>query len=72
MDRKYILLENDTITHNDSTLYRIQAIRDFDNVKTGDIGGYIEKESNLSHDGNCWVFDSALVCDSACVSDNTP
>ena len=70
MNKKYILLKDDTITHNDRTLYRIQAIRDFSNVKTGDLGGYIEKEENLSHDGNSWVFDSALVCDNACVSDN--
>ena len=59
MDKKYILLENDTITHNDRTLYRIQAIRDFSNVKTGDLGVYVEKEENLSHGGSCWVFDNA-------------
>ena len=43
------------------TLYRIQALRDFGNVKEGDIGGYIESEKNLSQDGNAWVSGDARV-----------
>ncbi|MBB4077294.1 hypothetical protein GGR08_001625, partial [Bartonella fuyuanensis] len=31
-----------------------QALKDFDDIKAGDLGGFIEKEVNLSHDGNCW------------------
>lgn len=34
----------------------------------GKIGGWIEKESNLSHNGDCWVDDNAIVCDNAEVS----
>ncbi|WP_375677558.1 hypothetical protein [Bartonella sp. AS69XJJH] len=52
------------------TLHRIKAIRDFSDVKTGDLGGFIENESNLSHDGNCWVYDNATVFWEAVVSDN--
>ncbi len=52
------------------TLHRIKAIRDFADVKTGDLGGFIENESNLSHDGNCWVYDNATVFWEAVVSDN--
>ena len=70
MNKKYILLENDTITHNDSTLYRIKAIRDFSNVKNGDFGGYIEKEENLSHDDSCWISGNAQVFGNAKVYDN--
>ena len=51
MNKKYILLENDPITHNDSIIYQIQAIRDFGDIEAGDLGGYIQKESNLSHGG---------------------
>ncbi|KEC55959.1 hypothetical protein [Bartonella koehlerae] len=51
-------------------LQRIQAIRDFTDVKTGDLGGFIEKESNLSHQGNCWVYDNARVFDCARVYDS--
>lgn len=61
MEKKYRLLENDTITVGGRTLYRIEALRDFADVKKGDKGGYIEKERNLSHNGNCWVFDDAQV-----------
>ena len=70
MNKKYILLNDETINHNGCTLYRIQAVRDFTNVKKGSLGGYIEKESNLSQNGNCWVYDSALVFNNAYVSDN--
>jgi len=52
------------------TLRRIKALRDFGNVKAGDLGGWIERESNLSHEGDCWVSDEAVVCESAVVSEN--
>ncbi|WP_375667696.1 hypothetical protein, partial [Bartonella sp. AC130YNZD] len=51
-------------------LYRIRALRDFGDVKAGDLGGFIEKESNLSHKGNCWVYDKARVFENARVYDN--
>lgn len=41
-------LTNETKRLGDRTLYRIKAIRDFGDVKTGELGGWIEKESNLS------------------------
>ena len=34
-------------------------------MKCGDLGGWIEKESNLSHKGTAWVDDNAWVCDNA-------
>lgn len=43
------------------TLHRIRAVRDFGDVKAGDLGGWIEKESNLSHDGDAWVYGNAWV-----------
>ncbi len=51
-------------------LYRIQALRDFNGVKKGDKGGWIEKEENLSQEGDCWVSDNAEVSDNARVSGN--
>ena len=47
------------------TLYRIIALISFGDVKEGDLGGFIEKEENLSHYDNCWVFGKAQVCDEA-------
>jgi hypothetical protein len=34
------------------------------------LGGWIEKESNLSHEGFCWVYDNAKVYDDARVFEN--
>ena len=42
-------------------LRRIRAVTAFGAVEAGDIGGWIEKEENLSHDGSAWVHSSAWV-----------
>jgi len=60
MDRKYELLET-----GDCELFRIRALRDFGNVKAGDIGGLVESDMQLSHDGNCWIYDGAEVSEDA-------
>ena len=51
-------------------LLRIKALIDFGNVKAGELGGYIEKEENLSQDGNAWVYDDARVYGDAWVCGN--
>ena len=43
------------------TLHRIRAIAEFGLVKIGDIGGWIEKEENLSREGKAWVCGDAKV-----------
>ena len=58
---KYKLLEDETIVHNGVTLYRIQSLSNFSDVKSGDKGGWIEKESNLSQYDNAWIYDNAKV-----------
>ena len=42
-------------------LYRIKALIDFKSVKAGDLGGWIEKEENLSHNDNACVHGNARV-----------
>ena len=54
-------LTTDSIKRNRVTLYRIKALIDFGDVKAGDLGGYVEKEENLSQYGNAWVSDNACV-----------
>lgn len=67
--KKYELLRNDTITiPNGKTLYRIKALIDFGVVVAGSLGGYIEKEDNLAHSGNAWVYGNAEVYGNALVS----
>ena len=56
--------------HPTENLYRVVALKDFGNVKAGDIGGWVESEHNLSQEGDCWVCDDAYVCDDAQVYDN--
>lgn len=51
-------------------LHRIRALRDFGNVKAGDLGGWTERYENLSQTGAAWVFDSGIVCDSGVVRDS--
>jgi hypothetical protein len=70
MNRKYELLSSESISHSGLTLYRIRAVRDFDNVKIGDLGGYVESDNNLSHDGMAWIADQAQVYRQARVEGN--
>jgi hypothetical protein len=66
---KYKLTKN-TKKYFGRTLYQIEATKDFGNVEKGDLGGYIEKEDNLSQEGNCWVYGNARVSGNAEVSGN--
>lgn len=79
MERKYRIIEDDSIINEgypEVELFRIVATRSFGIVAAGMLGGYIEDESNLSHEGDCWiwhdaqVFLGATVCDNAQISDN--
>ena len=69
MEKKYKLTE-ETINVDGRTLYRIEALKDFDVVEKGDKGGFIENESNLSQSGDCWVYGNAKVSDNAMVCGN--
>ena len=69
-NRKYEMLQDQTIEWRGRTLYRIRALRDFGDVHAGDVGGYIECERNLSQDGNAWVYDDARVSGDARVYGN--
>ena len=51
-------------------LFRIKALVEFGDVKAGELGGYVEKEENVSQDGNAWVFGNAKVSGNAKVCDN--
>ena len=49
-------------------LFRIKALVEFGNVKEGDLGGFVEKESNIDDDGNAWISGNAQVYGNACVA----
>ena len=48
-------------------LFQIKALISFGNVKEGELGGYIEKEANLDHSGDAWVYGNAEVYGNAWV-----
>ena len=64
-------LTNEFITNMFGTkLFRIRALVEFGDVEAGELGGYVEKESNLGHDDNAWVYGDALVSGDALVYAN--
>ena len=48
-------------------LFRIISLKDFNGVKKGELGGLIEKESNLSQKNECWIHENAKVTGNALV-----
>ena len=46
-------------------LFQIKALISFGDVEAGELGGYIEKEENLSQAGDAWVADNAWVAGNA-------
>ena len=66
---KYKLTKN-TKKHWSTTLYQIEAIKDFGRVGKWSLWWWIEKESNLSQDWNAWVSWNAWVYWDASVSWN--
>ena len=73
--KKYELTNNSKMVLG-KKLFQIRALVDFWDVKAGSLGGYIEKEENLSQYYNAWVYynaqvyGNACVCGNACVYDN--
>ena len=61
MEKKYELLTGDCLRAGDRTVYRIRALRDFSDIRRGELGGYVENESALAQDGEAWVHDVAQV-----------
>ena len=65
-------LTNETKEFGTRTLYLIRALRDIPKheVVAGDLGGWVESESNLSQVGDSWVSDDAYVSGNAWVYGN--
>ena len=70
MIKKFELDLSSKITVFGIELFRIKALISFSDVEKGELGGYVEKEENLSHSGNAWVYDDARVSGNARVYGN--
>lgn len=79
VNKKYEIIEQALFQIGDETvtLYRIKALRELNphrkkgTVNAGDLGGWIESESNLSHEGNAWVDDNSIVLKNGIVKGNS-
>ena len=65
---KYILIKDDS--YKIFNYYRLKALKDFSNVRKGEIGGFVRGFHNLSHKGNCWIYNYARIYDNARISEN--
>lgn len=63
-------LTTETKVVSGHTLYRIRALVAFGSVDTGELGGWIENETNLAQYGNAWVYGNARVYGNAQVYGN--
>lgn len=79
---KYDILKNDYLqikhpaTGKALKLFRIIALREFRtkngyDVRSGEVGGYVEGEQNLSQNDFSWIFNTAMVFDDALLIDST-
>lgn len=59
MNNNWKIRKDLSIEFDGHVLFRIECIRDFAEIKAGTLGGYIEKEENLS--GHAWVADNAKI-----------
>ena len=69
--KKFELTENYKMRFG-RKLFQIRALVSIkDVVEAGELGGYIEKEENLSQFGNAWVSGNACVFGNALVTGNS-
>ena len=68
METKHYKLTDETKTYGGLTLYRIELTKDCKWGKSGDVGGWVEKQDNLI--GDAWVSGDAMVSGNARVYGN--
>ena len=66
---KYLLLQEGRAGAT-GPVRRIVAVRPGPWGPAGTAGGFITADTNLSHEGDCWIYDNAEVSENARVSDN--
>ena len=68
MEKKFELTDNFVINGFGIKLFQIKCTKSFKYANEGDLGGYVEKEDNLSQSGDAWVSVDARVSGYAWVS----
>ena len=67
---KYILCKDNTNYCTKHKYFRIKSLKNFHNVRKGEIGGLVRNYHNLSQEGGCWIYDDARVKDNAKISED--
>ena len=70
MEKKFELTDNFVINAFGIKMFQIKCTKSFKYANEGDLGGYVEKEDNLSQSGDAWVSGNAWVSGDAWVSGN--
>lgn len=70
MEKKFELTDNFVINALGIKLFQIKCTKAFKNANEGDLGGYVEKEENLSQSGDAWVSGNARVYGNAQVEND--
>lgn len=73
---KYRLIEDDykivrdesRVMSVDKKVYRIEALKNFSDVKKGNKGGYVQSLTSIGQLGKAWVYDDAIVSGTATVT----
>jgi carbonic anhydrase/acetyltransferase-like protein (isoleucine patch superfamily) len=72
--KKYKLGPKETFSQGGTFIraHRITALIDIPahDVRAGDLGGWVGSRRNLSHDGDCWIGQNAVVADACRVKDD--
>lgn len=61
MNDKFRLTENSQMDEG-TTVYQLEALKDFGSVKRGELGGFVEKEENVSAEpgDDAWVYEGGI------------
>ncbi len=70
MEKKFELTDNFVKNALGIKLFQIKCTKAFKYANEGDLGGYVEKEENLSQSGNAWVSGNARVSGYALVEND--
>lgn len=68
MEKKFELTDKFVINAFGIELFQIKCTKSFKYANEGDLGGYVEKEDNLSQSGDAWVSGYAQVSGDAQVA----
>jgi carbonic anhydrase/acetyltransferase-like protein (isoleucine patch superfamily) len=67
MTNKKYEFTGETLIEDGIVLRQIRALRSIGGEAKGNVGGWIESERNLSHEGECWVEEGSVVYGDVCV-----